>query len=232
MKLHIHSPVVAVVLGVLGITANAQGIPVIDMANLLQAIQQVTNDIAQINNQVQQITQLQQQLASINGTRNLGRVFDSPTLKNYVPSEAYTVVNAVNTSGYSGLSATAKGLRDASMVYNCLDMTGTARTDCQAALSQPYQYKGLLQDAMRVASGRLGQIGRLMDQINGTSDQKAVLEIQARIEAENALLAHEMSQVHMLAGLADSDERIARSRERERQHQMLTRTGKISDYLR
>jgi type IV secretion system protein VirB5 len=96
---------------------------------------------------------------------------------------------------------------------------------------QPYQQKGLLQDAMKSAAGRLSQIQSLMGQINATADQKAVQEIQARIGAENALLAHEMSQVQMLQGMADSEERIARSRERERQYQMLVRTGKVADYL-
>jgi type IV secretion system protein VirB5 len=35
----------------------------------------------------------------------------------------------------------------------------------------------------------------------------------------------------MLQGMADSEERIARSRERERQHEMLSRTGRIADHL-
>jgi type IV secretion system protein VirB5 len=211
--------------------AQAQGIPVIDVANLVQTIMQVMNDVTEINNQVQQITQLQSQLNSINGMRNLGNILNNPLLRNYVPAEAYTYLNAINTSGYSGLNATAKTLRDAGMVYNCMDLAGAARTGCQAALAQPYQQKGLLQDAMKSAAGRLTQINSLMDQINTTSDQKAVQEIQARIGAENALLAHEISQVQMLQGMADSEERIARSRERERQYQMLGRTGKVSDYL-
>jgi type IV secretion system protein VirB5 len=122
-------------------------------------------------------------------------------------------------------------LRDAGMVYNCLDQTGAARASCQARLAQPYQYKGLLQDAMTSASGRITQIQSLMQQVNATSDQKGVQEIQARIGAENALLAHEISQIQMLHGLADSDERINRSQDRERQYQTLGRTGKISDYL-
>ena len=213
-------------------TSHATGFPVIDIANLIQTVQQVVNDITKITNQIQQINQLRAQLASINGVRNLGNVFDSAALKNYIPAEAYGVVNAVNTGGYSGLSSTAKSLRDAAMVYNCLDLTGAARTDCQATLSQPYQQKGLLQDAMKSAAGRLDQINALMTQINATADQKAVLEIQARIGAENAMLAHEMSQVQMLVGMADSEERIARSRDRERQYQTLSRTGKIADYLR
>jgi len=211
--------------------SHAQGIPVIDIANLIQTITQVLNDITKIANQVEQIEALQNQLASINGMRNLGSVYDSAALKNYVPANAYNLVNAVDSSGYGGLTATSKTLRDAQMIYNCLDRSGSARTDCQAGLAQPYQQKGLLQDAMQAASGRLDQIKSLMTQINGTSDQKAVLEIQARIGAENAMLAHEMSQVQMLAGMADSEERIARARDRERQAEMLNRTGKISDYL-
>jgi type IV secretion system protein VirB5 len=95
----------------------------------------------------------------------------------------------------------------------------------------PYQHKGLLQDAMKSAAGRLAQIGGLMEQIDGTVDQKAVQEIQARIGAENALLAHEVSQVQLLMGMADSDERIARSQDIERQYQMLARNGRIADRL-
>lgn len=212
-------------------SVSAQGIPVIDVANLVQTIQQVVNDITKIENQVQQITQLQNQLSSINGMRNLGNVLNNPLLQNYLPPEVSTYLNAIDSSGYPGLIATAKSLRDASMIYNCMDMLGGARTACQASLALPYQHKGLLQDAMTKAKGRLSQIQALMNQVNATTDQKAVLEIQARIGAENALLTHEMSQVQMLQGMADSEERIARSRERERQYEMLSRKGKVSDYL-
>jgi type IV secretion system protein VirB5 len=210
---------------------QAQGIPVIDIANLIQTIQQVMNDITEISNQVEQISQLQTQVSSMNGARMLGTVADNPLLRNYVPANAYSVVNAVGNTGYSGLSTTAKSLRDAGMLYNCMDLKGAARTSCQAALAQPYQQKGLLQDAMAAASGRLSQINSLMGQINATNDQKSVLEMQARIGAENALLAHEMSQVQMLQGMADSEERIARSRDRERQYETLNRSGKIADFL-
>ncbi|WP_397535487.1 P-type DNA transfer protein VirB5 [Roseateles sp.] len=227
-----HQFAVALLLALGATQARAQGIPVIDAANLVQTVQQVINDITAINNQVQQIRQLQGQLDSINGLRNLGNVFNNPSLKNYVPAESYTLINAVSNSGYAGLNATAKALRDSGMVYNCMELSGTDRTRCQASLAQPYQHKGLLQDAMKSAAGRLNQIQALMGQIDATSDQKAVQEIQARIGAENALLAHEMSQLQMLQGMADSEERIARSRERERQYQMLTRTGKVADYLR
>lgn len=230
--MHFRPKLIAAVVAASAATgANASGIPVIDVANLLQTVQQVVNDVTKIQNQVQQITQLQKQLDSISGMRNLGNVFNSPTLMNYVPANAYVKFDALGASGYAGLTSTAKALRDSGMVYNCLNLAGAARTTCQASLAQPYQYKGLLQDAMKSASGRLSQIQSLMGQINATQDQKSVQEIQARIGAENALLAHEMSQVQMLQGMAESEERIARSRDRERQYEMLNRTGKVSDYL-
>ncbi|CAM4015396.1 type IV secretion system protein [Roseateles saccharophilus] len=211
--------------------AEAQGIPVIDVANLVQTVQQVMNDITKINNQVQQITRLQAQLNSMNGSRNLGKVFNNPALMNYVPAKAYTQFNALDASGYAGLTSTAKTLRDAGMVYNCMDLSAGTRRSCQARLAQPYQQKGMIQDAMAAAAGRLSQIQSLMGQINATTDQKSVQEIQARIGAESALLGHEMSQLQMLQGLADSEERIERSRDRERQYEMLSRTGKVSTYL-
>ena len=230
--MHTRLKVAAAVLITLGAAqARATGIPVVDVANLFQSVQQVINDITQIYNQLRQIQHLKTQIDSINGARNLGDVFNNPLLKNYIPAEAFTLLNAVNTSGYGGLNATAKVLRDVSMVYNCMDRTGEEKTRCPPALAQPYQQKGLLQDAMATAAGRLTQIQSLMTQINATTDQKSVLEIQARIGAENALLAHEVSQVQMLQGMADSEERISRSRERERQYEMLGRTGKVADFL-
>lgn len=211
--------------------AHASGIPVVDVANLVQTVQQVVNDITEITNQVQQITQLQTQINSINGVRNLGKVFNNTALMNYVPAKAYLQLNEIGASGYAGLGGTAKALRDAALIYNCMDLAGSNRIRCQATLAEPYQHKGLLQDAMTAAAGRLSQIQALMGQINATSDQKSIQEIQARIGAENAMLAHEASQIQMLQGMAESDERIARSRDRERQYEMLNRTGKVSSYL-
>ena len=42
------------------------------------------------------------------------------------------------------------------------------------------------------------------------------------------MLTHEISQIQMLQAMADSEERIARSRDRERQYQMLGRAGRIA----
>lgn len=231
--MHLRTRLVATILVVCnGVDVRASGIPVIDVANLAQTTQQVINDITAINNQVQQILQLQAQLRSMTGTRNLGSVFNDTALMNYVPAQVHLQLAALGSGGYGGLGAAAKVLRDAQLVYNCLDREGTARVSCQAALAMPYQHKALLQGAMNAAAGRMRQIQSLMHEIDATQDMKSIQELQARIGAENAMLVHETSQVQLLRGLAESEERIARARDRERQYEMLNRTGRIADRLR
>jgi type IV secretion system protein VirB5 len=216
---------VALVLG-LGVAAAMParaGIPVIDAANLMQSIQDVINSITQIENQIQQIQQLQTQINSITGSRNLGTILNSTALQNYVPANANAILTSINSTGYSGLSGNARSLRDASMVYNCLDMEGTARTQCQASLAHPYQHKSFMQDALSSASGRLGQINGLLSAINGTTDPKGIQELQARITGETAMLQHEMSRIHTAQYLAEAERQVQASQARERELENLRR---------
>ena len=82
-----------VVLGCVG--ARAQGIPVIDLANLAQTVQQVIHDITQITNQVHQIMQIQEHLKSTNGKRKLGNVSRRAhtALHRPLPCESFTVAH-------------------------------------------------------------------------------------------------------------------------------------------
>lgn len=223
---------------VFGAGAAKAGIPVIDVASLAQAVQEVLQSIEQIQNQVRQIQQLQaqyEQLQSnyqaITGMRNLGAILDNPQLRNYIPANAADIMGHVQTNGYSSLSSSAKTLRDAQMVYNCLNLAGAQRSQCQASLSAPYQQKAFMSDAMAAATGRISQIQSLMAQINATPDQKAINEIQARIEAENAMLQHQQTQINMARGLAEADYRIEESRAKEAQLEQAARTGRLSDYV-
>jgi type IV secretion system protein VirB5 len=212
--------------------ANAQGIPVMDIDSIIQSILSVLQSLQQIENQIAQIRQYESQLRALSGMRNLGQVLNSPLLQNYVPANAMTIVSSIESGGYSGLSGTAKGLRDARMTYNCLDKEGDARTNCQSVLAQPYQQKAFMEDAMTAARGRISQIQSLMGQIDATVDPKGVAEIQARIEAENALIQHEQTQITMAKGVADAEERIQQSRNKEQQMEQATRSGRLSDYAR
>ena len=89
----------------MGASAPARaGIPVIDVAAIVQAVLDVLNGISQIENQYQQIVGLGQQIESISNARSLGDVLNNPALQNYVPREANTMVRSLEAVSYTHLT--------------------------------------------------------------------------------------------------------------------------------
>ena len=98
----VRSGFAAFAAGVMMMGANAParaGIPVIDVAAIIQAVLDVMNGISQIENQYQQIVGLGQQIESISNARSLGDVLNNPALQNYVPREANTLVRSLESGG-------------------------------------------------------------------------------------------------------------------------------------
>ena len=135
----VRSGLAAFAAGVMMMCASAParaGIPVIDVAAIIQAVLDVMNGISQIENQYQQIVGLGQQIESISNARSLGDVLNNPALQNYVPREANTLVRSLESGGYGTLGGASKALRDAQMTYNCMDVDDAGkRTNCQSALA-------------------------------------------------------------------------------------------------
>ena len=232
----IRNGLAAFAAGVMLMCASAParaGIPVIDVAAIVQAVLNVVNGISQIENQFHQLVGLGQQIDAISNPRSLGDVLNNPSLHNYVPREAATQVRGLETGGYGALGGAPKALRDAQMTYNCLDIVDAgARTNCQSTLAKPYQQKAFMEDALAKAKDRAAQINSLMRRAGETTDQKEIQEVTARIGAENALLQHELSQIALMRGLAEADQRVAESRAREGQLEQASRNRRLSDFLR
>lgn len=215
---------IAWLVALLGVTpARAQGIPVIDVANLTQAVQNVLADIDRYEQLAQTVAQLRSTYGALTGTRHLAAALNNPLLQNYLPPASYTLLDEVAAIGYGGLTQRARALRNALMVYNCLERTGGALASCQATLAAPYQYKALINDAQDRSSQRTGQINALMGQAAATTDPKAIAEAQARIDAEIALLAHETTQAQLAAMAADAEGQVRASRGLEAQLAQLVR---------
>lgn len=227
-----------VLIAALGTTSPAHaGIPVIDVAGLMQAImevlnsvEQIANQVSQIENQVQQIQQARQTFESMTGSRNLGNIYNNTGLQNYLPTNALTTYNAV-IDGYGALNGTAKSMRDAEMIYNCMDKDGDARRRCQASFARPYQQKAAMERAIESSNGRIAQIQQLMQRINATQDPKEIEELQARITAENAMLLHEMSRGQYMQGVYEADARAEQNRQEEMRMDALNRTGSVLDQV-
>ena len=160
---------IAFVLASLGHGAHAQGIPVIDVASLTQAINQVLAWEAQYKQMMQQIEQMQlqsslasQQLGSTTGNRGLGLINNSITKSAVDPNY---LANLGTLNDYASANA-------------------LSRTQL-ANLSQS-------------SATRFAQIQSLMAAINTTNDPKAIGELQGRIQAEQAMIAVEQNEIALV----------------------------------
>ena len=215
--------VVLAICAALPITSVHAQMAVIDVPNLLEAVQNVIDDADRFEQLAQTINQLRTTHDALTGIRNLAAALNNPLLQNYLPPSVYTLMNDVDDVGYAGLTQRARLLRDAAMIYNCQDRSGSSKQACQAMLAAPYQYKALVNDAQDRSSRRTDQINALMRQAATTLDPKAIAEAQARIEAESALLAHESTQAQLAAMGMEADQQVRGSRAFEGQLANLAR---------
>lgn len=221
------------------------GIPVIDVAALIQAVLDVFNGVTQVANQItsianeytqivnqyQQIKQLGEQITNISGWRDLGNVLNNRALQFFIPAESGDTFARIRTSGNSALSATAQALRQSNSLYNCMDLTGDQRTACQASLARPYESLALFEGGFNKAQDRMQQINDLLLRINTTVDQKGILELQGRIQGETALLQQELAQIELARGMTEAAEQVDRARDRELQLEQASRTGRLADFM-
>jgi type IV secretion system protein VirB5 len=199
---------VTIVLLTSGLASNAAhaGVPVIDVANLMQAIQEViawagqqVQMVTQIKNQISQISNQATQIERITGSRNLGQVFNNPQLQQVVPANVPQVVSAVGTQGFNGLTGPAQALRTATMIYNCLDRpAGSAQSACQAPLSFNSQAQAWQSSALSTVTGRVSEIQNMQQQINGTTDPMAINQVQAALTAETAQVANDQNRIALM----------------------------------
>ena len=180
------------------------GIPVIDAANLAQAVTQVLAWEQQYQQMVSRLQQAGAQLSALTGSRNLGQVFNNPLIQQSVPGGVAQTFGAVAAGGFSNLTSDAAALRSATMLYNCGGMTGTALSTCSASLNVNSQAQAQQQSALALVTQRISEIQNMQNQINATADPMAAAQVQAALQAETAQVANDMNRITLMNAMAAS----------------------------
>lgn len=177
---------------------SAGGMPVIDVANLMQALQQYLQLSAQLQQLKQEYAQQVQQYQSITGSRNLGVLFNSSAeqqMRLYAPASwqqalqvlergglpgnAADVAQAAQAFAHSaGISSTGAQLYPAAGGSNADALAYTASANATAATA------GLSSAAYDQTQARMQRVQQYLDQINSTADLKAAVDLNARLLAE------------------------------------------------
>lgn len=187
----------------------AAGIPVFDAANVMQAI----TSVQQLKAQLEQQKQIYQ---AMNGTRGMGNLLNDPALRNYLPADWQKIYDQLSTGGLAGLSGSAAEIRKATKVFDCERLHApNSRYQCEVQAAKVAQDKAFGLAAYEQSVKRVDQIEALMRRINDTSDAKAIAELNARLQAENALIQNEQIKLQMFQYLSQAEDRAIQQRKTE-----------------
>lgn len=202
--------IVASFTAMLSANSFAAGIPVFDAANVMQAI----TSVQQLKAQLEQQKQIYQ---AMNGSRGMGNLLNDPALRSYLPTDWQKVYDQMAKGNMEGLTGSALEIRKANQVFDCEKLQdASSRYQCEVQAGKVVQDKAFGMAAYEQSVRRVNQIEALMRRINETSDAKAIAELNARLQAENALIQNEQIKLQMFQYLSQAEDKAIEQRKRER----------------
>jgi type IV secretion system protein VirB5 len=207
-----------VLLTIFASAAHAQ-FAVIDVGAITQMVQQLKTMSDQLQTAQQQLTQAERTLDAMRGGRGMERLL-SGTARNYLPPSWSELESAVYSASaqYRRLSSEFQALMRSNAVLSpqfLAQLSATDREELEAARRAAAVMQVSTREAYQTTSDRFNSLQQLVNAIGSAGDQKAILDLQARISAEQGMLANEQTKLYLLTQAAEADERARRQRMRE-----------------
>jgi len=212
-----HAFVAAALCAVLTPAAHAQWV-VVDVPATIQLVQEVMTTIQQLETMKSQLQQAEQTLQSMSGGRGMAGLLGG-TNRNYLPTN-WNQLNGLPQGGvgYGSLSGSLQSQISSNAVLSPQQLATLAPADQQqiaAARQWAATNQVVAQAALANASDRFAEMQSLIDAIPTATDQKGILDLQARISAELGMLQGEQTKLQVLAQAIQAQDASARQQQRE-----------------
>lgn len=192
---------------------------VIDVAAINQLVQEVTTLQQALTTAQQQLAQAQSAYAAITGNRGMSQLL-SGTNWNYLPSDSSDIQAVLSgTSGpYGSLGSSVQNHVASNAVLTPQQLASLSSTEA-SQLTADRTSTALLQSmtdqALTTTSARFAQLQELVNAIPTATDEKGVLDLQARIQAQETLLQNDEMKLGVLYQVAQSEQQADEERARE-----------------
>lgn len=209
--------------------ANAQW-AVVDVGAIAQLVQQVNTMRQQLETTRDQLQQARDTLDSMRGGRGMEQLL-AGTARNYLPPDWQQLAAVLDqaSAGYGALGAELQRLINANAILTPQQIAALSpaeRSQLEAARRSAALLQALTREALSATSRRFDSIQQLIDAIPQASDQKAILDLQARIQAEQGMLQNEATKLGVLYQTAQAEEWARKQRVRE---QAIASIGSLRD---
>ncbi len=191
---------------------------VVDAPATAQLVQQVRTLEEAVQTARDQLSQARQTLKTMTGDRGMQLLLRG-TPRNYLPS-TWAELNGVaqGGGGFPLMSADARSALDAMAVLTPRQLSALSADGRQSILSARRTSAvelALAQEALATTSGRFAAIQSLIAAIPAAADQKAILDLQARIGAELGMLQNEQTKLQVLHQATEAQASVDRQRDFE-----------------
>lgn len=199
--------------------AHAQ-FAVIDVAAVTQLVTEVQNLEQALTVARQHLEEAQTELRSMTGNRGMELLL-AGTNRNYLPTDWGQLTAALNdtSSAYAALSVSIQQALSEDTVLTP-QQVATLSPDGRQQLTDDRETAALLQALSRQAlantSSRFADLQQLINAVGTASDQKGILDLGARIGAEQAMLENERTKLAMLVAAAEAQRWADEEQDRER----------------
>lgn len=192
---------------------------VVDVGAIQQLVEQVRAMQQQLETARQQLNRAQQTLDAMRGGRGMERLLTG-TVRNYLPPSWTELEGAVLGASlqYGRLSNEFQALLQQNEILRpevLAQLTPRDRQELEAARRSIAMHQATARMALSESSRRFDSLQQLIDAIPTANDQKAVLDLQARIAAEQGMLVNEQIKLFVMAEAAQAEERARKQRLRE-----------------
>jgi type IV secretion system protein VirB5 len=201
---------VAMALAILGVTQAARAqwavVDVGAIAQLIQEVQQMQQALQVAQNQLSQAEQTYQSMTGGRGMEMLG----AGIVRNYLPAN-WTQLS-------TSLAGPIQSTINANAVLTAAQWAALSPAEQQqltAARTNAALLQVATQQAYSTTSGRFSSVQQLISAIPTASDQKGILDLQARIQAEQGMLQNDQTKLQVLFQLVQAQELERRQRTRE-----------------
>jgi len=198
--------------------ADAQ-LAVVDVGAIARLVQQITTMEQQLTTMQNHLRQAEQEYQSITGGRGMENLL-AGTVRNYLPADWQTLQAAITqtSNAYPALAAAIQASINAMAVLTPEQLAGLSqaeRDQLVSARQSVAMLQATTQQALATISGRFDSIQQLIYAIGGAQDQKGILDLQARISAEQGMLANDQTKLQVLYQVAQAQQWALQQRNRE-----------------
>jgi type IV secretion system protein VirB5 len=188
--------------------AHAQ-FAVIDVASVAQLMSEVQTLQQELATARADLAQAQATYQSTVGGRGMERLL-SGTQRNYLPTDWGSLQGALGTTGgYSALSADINGLLGKNAILTPQQLSGLSPAvgqQLQVDRQTVAMLEAISHQALATTSMRFASLQQLIDAISRAGDQKASLDLHARIGAEQGMLQNEQTKLQTLYQSAQAEQ--------------------------